>query len=143
MGSSSPTLTRDELPAFAAQHTFLVLTSEVRLTQPQQPTRFLTLAPTTSASYPSSPTTSPLPIRNLPGAQMPKDTGLEVTQTVTPIVLASEVLEADLLKAIRSSSSGSDESAGSPTQQKGFLKLGAVHFGGDGKGDWSEDVIAE
>lgn len=72
--------------------------------------------------------------------------GVEATQTGTPAlpVPAPEVLDAELLKTRRSSSSGSDGStAGSPMQKKRYLKLGPVHYGGDGKGDWSEEVIAE
>ena len=58
---------------------------------------------------------------------------------VTPAVPGGEEVDAELLKTRRSSSLGSDGSS-----KKRFLKLGPVHFGeGDGKGDWSEDVIAE
>jgi len=83
---------------------------------------FLSLAPTTSASYP------PTPLTKSP-AQTPN--------AETPNVL--EGLDAVMLKERRSSSMGSDGSS-----KRRFLKLGPVHFGeGDGKGDWSEDVIAE
>jgi len=80
------------------------------------PHTFLSLAPTTSSSYPTSPL-SKSPV------QSPKE----------------ESLEELLLKTRRSSSLGSDASG-----KRRYLKLGPVHFGeGDGKGDWSEDVLAE
>jgi len=83
---------------------------------------FLSLAPMTSASYPPTPLTKS-PVQT-PNAE-------------TPNML--EGLGARMLKERRSSSMGSDSSS-----RRRFLKLGPVHFGeGDGKGDWSEDVIAE
>ena len=71
---------------------------------------------------------------------------MEATQTGTSAlpIPTPEALDMESLKTSRSSSSGSDGSAdGSPMQKKRFLKLGPVHDGGDGKGDWSEDVITE
>lgn len=148
MAASSPTLSRDEVLALAVagQESFTPAVEETRLTQLP---KFLFLAPTTSASYPSSSgskSAGPGPTLPLPTPQAPKESGVEATEMTTsalPIV-PPEVLDTELLKTSRSSSSGSDGSAGgSPMQRKRFLKLGPVHDGGDGKGDWSEDVIAE
>jgi hypothetical protein len=46
------------------------------------------------------------------------------------------------LKTRRSSSLSSDGSASKGALGRRFLKLGPVH-GGEGEGDWSEDVVAE
>jgi len=136
MASSSSTLAREKVSAGAfGGPESLLPTSKIVL---PQLTNFLSLAPTTSASYPSSPKSKlPLPATTLPPALAPENAGAEAS----PII--PEVLD---MKIRRSSSSGSDESvSGSPTQRRRFLKLGPVHFGmdGDGKGDWSEEVIAE
>jgi len=82
--------------------------------------QFLSLAPTTSASYPSTPLTkSPV--------QAPAK------------VATTEEIDIELLKSRRSSSTSSDTSG-----KLRFLKLGPVHYGkGDGLGDWSEVAIAE
>jgi len=78
--------------------------------------KFLSLAPTTSASYPSSPVKAP------------------VEAPVKPAT-ASEI-DAALVKSRRSSSLSSDASG-----KLRFLKLGPVHYGkGDGFGDWSDAV---
>jgi len=101
----------------------------------QAPTAFLSLAPTTSASYPtqqSKTLTSP----NLPAAVSPAaplEAIGEVAATPTTMEIAAS------LKTRRSSSITSEGSTGSAKQR--FLKLGPVHFGeGDGKGDWSEVI---
>jgi hypothetical protein len=146
MAASAPTLSRDEVLALAlaGEDNFMPVVEETRLTQHP---KFLFLAPTTSASYPSSSSSkSAGPAPTLPLPQAPKESGLEATEMTTSAlpITTPEVLDAELLKTSRSSSSGSDGSAGgSPMQRKRFLKLGPVHGGGDGKGDWSEDVIAE
>ncbi|TVY45980.1 hypothetical protein LSUB1_G000211 [Lachnellula subtilissima] len=137
MASSSSTLSREEVSAgvFGGPESLLPTSKAVLL---PQLTNFLSLAPTTSASYPSSPRSKlPLPTTTLAPALAPENAGAEASPTIP------EVLD---MKIRRSSSSGSDESvSGSPTQRRRFLKLGPVHFGmdGDGKGDWSEEVIAE
>jgi hypothetical protein len=146
MASSSSTLSREELSAgaFGGQENFIPTSKAGRL---PQLTNFLSLAPTTSASYPSSPRAkSSLPTATLPSAQAPENTGVKATQTGTPALPIPEMSDADLSKTRRSSSLGSDgSSVGSPTQEKRFLKLGPVHFGkdGDGKGDWSEEALTE
>jgi hypothetical protein len=82
---------------------------------------FLSLAPTTSASYPTSP-----------AIKSPTQTTPE--QGPTTEVMKTLEIEEISLNTRRSSSSDSG---------RGFLKLGPVHFGeGDGKGDWSEHVVA-
>jgi len=90
-------------------------------TTPKMPSfQFLSLAPTTSASYPSTPL-----------AKSPVQTP---AKEATP-----EEINVELLKSRRSSSTSSDASS-----KQRFLKLGPVHYGkGDGMGDWSEVVIAE
>jgi hypothetical protein len=99
-------------------------------------TSFLSLAPTTSASYPptpKSPTQAPEPAAPVQqSAQADASTVAETNAPAAPP--ADEVTEH--LKIRRSSSSGSDASS-----KRGYLKLGPVHFG-EGNGDWSEDVLA-
>jgi hypothetical protein len=81
---------------------------------------FLSLAPTTSASYPSSPL-----------IKSPVQTTLKAP--------TAEEINIELLKSRRSSSLDSESSG-----KLRFLKLGPVHYGkGDGLGDWSEAIIAE
>ncbi|TVY49803.1 hypothetical protein LOCC1_G000418 [Lachnellula occidentalis] len=137
MASSSSTLSREEISAGAfGGPESLIPTSKAALLP--QLSSFLSLVPTTSASYPSSPRSKlPLPTTTLAPAPAPENAGAETSPTIL------EVLD---VKIRRSSSSGSDESVPeSPTQGRRFLKLGPVHFGkdGDGKGDWSEEVFAE
>jgi len=99
--------------AFSGQENFVPAAEEAAQDRPHT---FLSLAPTTSASYPTSPL-SKSPVQS-PNA---------------------ESLDELLLKTRRSSSLSSDTSG-----KRRYLKLGPVHFGeGDGKGDWSEDVLAE
>lgn len=82
--------------------------------------QFLSLAPTTSASYPSTSLT-----------KSPVQAPAKVTTTAE--------INIELLRSRRSSSMSSDTSG-----KLRFLKLGPVHYGkGDGLGDWSEVVIAE
>jgi hypothetical protein len=89
---------------------------------------FLSLAPTTSASYPvaKSPPKSPVQAPTIPTQQT---TSAETVSAVIP----------ESVKTRRSSSLSSDGSA-----KRRFLKLGPVHGGeaGEGLGDWSEDVLA-
>lgn len=87
--------------------------------------QFLSLAPTTSASYPSTPLAkSPIAL-----------------PTQAPVQGKEATPEEILLKTRRSSSTSSDASASGKMR---FLKLGPVHFGkGDGLGDWSEVLAAE
>jgi len=109
----------------------------------RQPSTFLSLAPTTSASYPSTPLIKSPVVQSPTQAPVLPTQAAENTQTdavgITPAVGGVEEIDAEVLKTRRSSSLSSDGSS-----KKRFLKLGPVHFGeGDGKGDWSEDVIAE
>jgi len=87
---------------------------------------FLSLAPTTSASYPTMAKAPKSP------AYKPVATAdaIEATTPVLPVVDAEH-------KTRRSSSLSSN---GSLMAKKRFLKLGPVHFG-EGDGDWSEEVI--
>jgi hypothetical protein len=128
----------------------------------RRPATFLSLAPTTSASYPQRPSppasiaspkiaavdapaiTSPVIAATEPAAA----TAGAVPETAAAEIGAVEELDASsgLPKHRRSSSLASDESAsgiaGSPGRR--FLKLGPVHWGeGDGKGDWTEVGVAE
>jgi len=111
------------------------------------PTAFLSLAPTTSASYPSQPTLSPRAesvgssisssAAAIDSAVIPKpdtDAAAVLLATEADITPAGVIVES--IKNRRSSSTISSESAGSVKQR--FLKLGPVHWGEDkdGKGDW-------
>ncbi|KAE8443275.1 hypothetical protein EG329_002063 [Mollisiaceae sp. DMI_Dod_QoI] len=90
--------------------------------------RFLSLAPTTSASYPSTPKS---PTLKSP-VQKPVAVADAAAEAATP------VLPVDAEHKTRRSSSLS--SNGSLMAKRRFLKLGPVHFG-EGDGDWSEEVI--
>ena len=107
----------------------------------QQAPRFLSLAPTTSASYPSTPAVkSPTPQSPLQAAiDTPNITMADPTpaRAFNPSAMPSAAVIDETLKTRRSSSLSSDGSS----QKRRFLKLGPVHFGEDGKGDWSEEVI--
>lgn len=95
--------------------------------------RFLSLAPTTSASYPStpkSPTVKAAPVQK-PIAAATADAAAEVATPALPIDVDAEH------KTRRSSSLSSN---GSLMAKRRFLKLGPVHFG-EGDGDWSEEVV--
>ncbi|KIM98044.1 hypothetical protein OIDMADRAFT_57551 [Oidiodendron maius Zn] len=100
------------------------------------PVTFLSLAPTTSASYPSSPKSPTQITESGPAGQQktPVPVSPATEANIQAVPRAEEV--AELLKTERSSSSGSDGSA-----KRGYLKLGPVHFG-EGGGDWSEDVLS-
>ncbi|KAH7319143.1 hypothetical protein BKA65DRAFT_482665 [Rhexocercosporidium sp. MPI-PUGE-AT-0058] len=87
---------------------------------------FLSLAPTTSASY---PLTKPSPAAKVISA--------ESKPAVTEEALALAIPAVPVEKTRRSSSLSSD---GSLMQKRRFLKLGPVHFGAS-DGDWSEDVV--
>ncbi|KAH6711630.1 hypothetical protein BKA61DRAFT_94893 [Leptodontidium sp. MPI-SDFR-AT-0119] len=89
---------------------------------------FLSLAPTTSASYPlakPSPAAKALSAESKPA----------VTEEALALALAAPAVPVE--KTRRSSSLSSD---GSLMQKRRFLKLGPVHFGA-GDGDWSEEVV--
>jgi len=90
---------------------------------------FLSLAPTTSASYPTMVAKAPKsPTVFKPVATA--DVAIEATTPALPVVDAEH-------KTRRSSSLSSN---GSLMAKKRFLKLGPVHFG-ERDGDWSEEVI--
>jgi len=99
---------------------------------------FLTLAPTTSASYPTAPLKSTIS----PPAKVDTvdDTKVDSTDAAAVIPAVPTADGAEPLKTRRSSSLSSEGSSGAA--KKRFLKLGPVHFG-EGDGDWSEDVLAE
>ncbi|KAH7391235.1 hypothetical protein BKA64DRAFT_677146 [Cadophora sp. MPI-SDFR-AT-0126] len=87
---------------------------------------FLSLAPTTSASYPLT--------KALPAA---KTVTTESKPVVSEEALALATPALPVEKTRRSSSLSSD---GSLMQKRRFLKLGPVHFGAS-DGDWSEEVV--
>jgi len=93
--------------------------------------RFLSLAPTTSASYPSTPKSPTLKAAPVQKPIAAADTAAEVTTPALPIDVDAEH------KTRRSSSLSSN---GSLMAKRRFLKLGPVHFG-EGSGDWSEEVV--
>jgi len=100
---------------------------------------FLSLAPTTSASYPTAPLIrSPTAISPPAKVNAVDDTKVGDSTAAAPSVPVAEAVEP--LKTRRSSSLSSEGSAGAAKRR--FLKLGPVHFG-EGDGDWSEDVVAE
>ena len=127
--------TRQELlsMAFMGQENFIPAAEE------QRPPRFLSLAPTTSASYPSTPK------QKSPAPQSPIQASVDTSKTMTDptsvkaldttAAMPSAAVIAEALKTRRSSSLSSDGS-----QKRRFLKLGPVHFGERGQGDWSEAV---
>ncbi|PQE28016.1 hypothetical protein CJF32_00005774 [Rutstroemia sp. NJR-2017a WRK4] len=130
---TSPFLTTAEVNALAmaGQENFVPAAEELR------PHSFLTLAPKTSASYPAAP----MPQSETLNQQVESPTAADTKEV-------SELSELDremLLKATRSESMSSDASSVGAQKTSGrFLKLGPVHGGeNDGKGDWSEQVVAE
>jgi hypothetical protein len=112
----------------------------------RRPSTFLSLAPTTSASYPQQRPSPPASIVS------PKIVAADVAATATtesvavvtetvPLAAVGELDASGLPKHRRSSSMASDDSGNAKLR---FLKLGPVHWGeGDGKGDWSEVGVAE
>jgi hypothetical protein len=123
--------------AFLGQENFTPAAEE-----PQAP-RFLSLAPTTSASYPSTPAAkSPTPQSSHQAAtEIPSNTPADPTaaRTINPSAVPGASVIDGALKIRRSSSLSSDGSAQS-TQKRRYLKLGPVHFG-ESKDDWSEEVL--
>jgi hypothetical protein len=122
--------------AFLGQENFIPAAEE------RQQVRFLSLAPTTSASYPSTPSVkSPAPplqaAMETPNNTMADSTPARTVADTSAMPSAAVIDES--LKSRRSSSLSSDGS----NQKKRFLKLGPVHFGDGGKNDWSEDVVQE
>jgi len=110
----------------------------------RQAPRFLSLAPTTSASYPLTPVKSPAPQSPFQAAtDTPNNTMADATPTRalnTMAAMPSAAVIDESLKTRRSSSLSSD---GSNVKRR-FLRLGPVHFGeGGGKEDWSEEVVDE
>lgn len=95
------------------------------------PHSFLSLAPTTSASYPASRQVKPaVEAEKAPVADDGQAAILQVSGH-------------EMLNASRSSSMSSEASNASSSQRKRFLRLGPVHDGehADENGDWSEEVI--
>jgi hypothetical protein len=120
--------------AFLGQENFTPAAEE------RQAPRFLSLAPTTSASYPSTPAakSSTTQSSHQAATQIPNNTAADptATRTINPSAVPSAAVIDGTLKLRRSSSLSSDGS----TQKRRFLKLGPVHFG-ESKDDWSEEVI--
>lgn len=102
----------------------------------RRPSAFLSLAPTTSASYPTSPRTPAQVQEPIAQLQQKSQTESSPTEEAKKLEVPSAEDVTELLKIRRSSSSGSDGSS-----KRGFLRLGPVHFG-EGDGDWSEDALA-
>jgi hypothetical protein len=111
----------------------------------RRPSTFLSLAPTTSASYPQQRPSPPASIVSpkiaaADTAAAASESAGAVTETA-PLAAIEELDASGIPKQRRSSSLASDDSGNSKLR---FLKLGPVHFGeGDGKGDWSEVGVAE
>jgi hypothetical protein len=131
---SSPTV--GELAELSASVQGFVPEAEAR-----RPTTFLSLAPTTSASYPTQ--------RKAPAASPAKPLTSSPKIEATAVVTAPEPAQgadkaaASLVKHRRSSSLTSESSTGSAGKPR-FLKLGPVHWGeDDGTGDWSEVGVTE
>jgi predicted phage gp36 major capsid-like protein len=121
------------------------MSADLPTTHIRRPSTFLSLAPTTSASYPQQ--------RSSPSASTvsPKIVAADVAATTTesaaalteaaPLAAVEELDGSGQPKHRRSSSLASDESGNAKLR---FLKLGPVHWGeGDGTGDWSEAEVAE
>lgn len=126
-----------------------------------RPSTFLSLAPTTSASYPRQRTSPPASVISpkieavdaKTAAPAAAAVAANTDPTASPATAAAVVPETAPLAAVeeldasgqpkhrRSSSLASDESGNAKLR---FLKLGPVHWGeGDGKGDWSESGVNE
>lgn len=109
------------------------------------PSTFLSLVPTTSASYPQQRPSPPASIVSpkIAAADTAAATGesaAAVTETA-PLATIEELDATGIAKQRRSSSLASSDSGNAKLR---FLKLGPVHFGeGDGKGDWSEVGVTE
>jgi hypothetical protein len=135
---------REELPTFEvtdkAGSSPVIEDTEVRVLglPVGLPHTFLSLAPTTSASY-------PVPRKLFPVTEASRVwTEVREINATTASIATPEVIGHDMLNARRSSSMSSEASAGaSPSQRKRFLRLGPVHQGEhiDENGDWSEEVI--
>jgi hypothetical protein len=122
---TSPTLTTDELVALALGGSENMISAAEEREQ-NLPHTFLSLAPTTSSSYPLKPA---------PKTPVAQDPVMEATAP------EAEVVTIEGLEKTRRSSSLS--SNGSLSQKRRFLKLGPVHHGmhqGE-EGDFSEVVI--
>jgi arginine/lysine/ornithine decarboxylase len=112
--------------AFTGQESFVPAAEERAQNQAHT---FLSLAPTTSASYPLMKST---PVAKTTAAESKPAMTEAALVLATPVVPGEEVT-----KTRRSSSLSSD---GSLMQKRRFLKLGPVHSG-EGSGDWSEEVV--
>lgn len=127
----------------------LAASMAAELPQPhiRRPSTFLSLAPTTSASYPQQRPSPPASIvspkvvaADVAAAAATGESPAAATE-VAPLAAIEELDVIGITKQRRSSSLASDESGNAKLR---FLKLGPVHFGeGDGKGDWSEAGVAE
>lgn len=126
----------------------LAASMAAELPQPhiRRPSTFLSLAPTTSASYPQQRTSPPASIVSpkIVAADIAATTTTESAAAVTetaPLATVEELDGSGVPKHRRTSSLASDDSGNAKLR---FLKLGPVHWGeGDGKGDWSEVGVAE
>jgi len=102
------------------------------------PHSFLSLAPTTSDSYPVSRKIKA--VVEAPKAPIAEDGQADITLAIISVPQLSGI---EMFNASRSSSMSSEASNASSSQRKRFLKLGPVHDGehADDNGDWSEEVI--
>lgn len=96
----------------------------------RRPSTFLSLAPTTSASYPTQQRSSSI-------TSLSQETAAPKEGEVATEAIASATITDTMHRRSSSSASSTD---GSVVGQR-YLKLGPVHWGeGDGKGDWSESI---
>jgi hypothetical protein len=103
------------------------------------PLTFLSLAPTTSASYPvPKPRTTPVPTAIAKSVLIEESASTEppAKKTVTEVLTAEEI-NASLALKHRRTSSMTSQGSGSVR----FLRLGPIHDGDDHSNDWSEEVL--
>lgn len=131
---SSPNVANDEILALASQVQNFVPEAADR-----RPSFFLSLAPTTSASYPRQKKVVIDPV----GTVVPAPAVLEKTELSDTAAASTPVPETAEVKQRRSSSlSSSDSNKNGPMFR--FLKLGPVHWGehlDDHQQDWHEVAI--
>jgi len=131
MGSTIPTPSEMLALAFSGSENFVSAAEE---REQERPHTFLSLAPTTSSSYPTTP------VVKSPAAKSPEQVAVSNDKAAVTEAALSEALATPVVPAEKTRRSSSLSSDGSLMQKKRFLKLGPVHFGA-GTGDWSEDVV--
>jgi hypothetical protein len=119
MAAQNPTASELLPIALSGNENFVPAAEEASQAAPH---KFLSLAPTLSASYPTRVTKAAAP-----------------SPAQTPVSEKSDALAIALEENAKSRRSSSLSSNGSVMKRR-FLKLGPVHYG-NGDGDWSEDVL--